>query len=39
MTEDQQAFEFGLTSGSGRVELELTPEQYAKLKEQPEGPM
>lgn len=39
MSEDRQAFEYGLSSGAGMVELELTPEQFAKLKLEREEPM
>lgn len=38
-TVDREMFEFGLQVGRGMVELELTPEQYAKLKEEPESGM
>lgn len=39
MSEDRSAFEFGIQMGRGVVELELSPEQYARLKERPETPM
>ena len=39
MSEDKCAFEFGIRSGGGMVEFELTPEQYSKLKLEREEPM
>ena len=39
MSEDRCAFEFGIRSGGGMVEFELTPEQYSKLKLEREEPM
>lgn len=39
MQEDFAAFEFGLSTGRGMVELEVTPAQFAVLKEQKDEPM
>ena len=36
---DREQFEFCLQTGRGMIELELTPEQYAVLKEENEGSM
>lgn len=38
-TVDREQFEFCLQTGRGMVELELTPEQFERLKEPQEEPM